>query len=172
MYLRILKKDLKRKKTMNVILLLFIILATTFVTSSVNNIVTVTNALDYYFDKAGVTDYFAATMNKSGEGHISEVLDAIPAIQSYGIEDVFYVMPAHIFVDGQNEIIQNTSALMSFTDAKLNYFEKDNQRLEEVAEGTAFVSGKVLAQNNIDRMTFRCLYRLSEPARTHHSVQT
>lgn len=149
MYLRILKKDLKRKKTMNVILLLFIILATTFVTSSVNNIVTVTNALDYYFDKAGVTDYFAATMNKSGEGHISEVLDAIPAIQSYGIEDVFYVMPAHIFVDGQNEIIQNTSALMSFTDAKLNYFEKDNQRLEEVAEGTAFVSGKVLAQNNI-----------------------
>ena len=36
MYLRILKKDLKRKKTMNVILLIFVILAATFIASSAN----------------------------------------------------------------------------------------------------------------------------------------
>ena len=42
MYLNILKKDLKRKKAMNIILLLFIILATMFVSSSVNNIINVT----------------------------------------------------------------------------------------------------------------------------------
>ena len=49
MFFRILKKDLKRKKTMNVILLLFVVLAAMFVASSVNNIITVTNGLDYYF---------------------------------------------------------------------------------------------------------------------------
>lgn len=43
MYLNILKKDLKSKKTMNMILLVFIILATMFVSSSVNNILRVTN---------------------------------------------------------------------------------------------------------------------------------
>lgn len=54
MYFNILKKDLKRKKTMNIILLLFIILATTFVSSSVNNMIAVTTALDSYFEKAGM----------------------------------------------------------------------------------------------------------------------
>ena len=58
MYLSILKKDLKRKKTMNIILLIFIILATMFVSSSVNNILNVTSALDSYLDMANVPDYF------------------------------------------------------------------------------------------------------------------
>ena len=51
MYLRILRKDLKRKKTMNIILLIFILLSATFIASSVNNIVTVSTALDYFFEK-------------------------------------------------------------------------------------------------------------------------
>ena len=46
------KKDLKRKKTMNIILLLFVILATVFVASGINNVVTVMNGTDYYFQKA------------------------------------------------------------------------------------------------------------------------
>ena len=37
MNLKILKKDLKRKKSMNFILLLFVMLATTFIAASVNN---------------------------------------------------------------------------------------------------------------------------------------
>ena len=48
MYLRILKKDLKRKKTMNIILLMFIILASTFMAVSANNILTVISGTDYY----------------------------------------------------------------------------------------------------------------------------
>ena len=57
MYLNILKKDLKRKKAMNVILLVFIILATMFVSSSVNNIVSVTSALDNYLAMADRLSY-------------------------------------------------------------------------------------------------------------------
>ena len=47
MYLNILKKDLKRKKAMNVILLIFIILATMFVASGLNNVFTVINGTDF-----------------------------------------------------------------------------------------------------------------------------
>ncbi|MDE7212160.1 MAG: hypothetical protein K2O03_12075 [Lachnospiraceae bacterium] len=61
MYLRILKKDLKRKKTMNAIVLIFIILAATFIASSVNNMFTITTALDDYFEMAEVPDYWFAT---------------------------------------------------------------------------------------------------------------
>ena len=42
---------------MNLILLIFIILASTFISCSANNILSVMTALDYYFDKAGVPDY-------------------------------------------------------------------------------------------------------------------
>lgn len=61
MYFNILKKDLKRKKTMNVILLIFVILAATFIASSANNTITVSNALDSYFSKANTPDYWFAT---------------------------------------------------------------------------------------------------------------
>lgn len=56
MYRNILKHDLKRKKTMNVILLIFVILSATFMASSVNNIMAVTSGLDYFFEKANVSD--------------------------------------------------------------------------------------------------------------------
>ena len=50
MFFRILKKDLKRKRTMNFILFLFIILATMFLASSVSNLMAVTGAVDYFME--------------------------------------------------------------------------------------------------------------------------
>ncbi|MBQ8914519.1 MAG: hypothetical protein IJ054_10825, partial [Lachnospiraceae bacterium] len=67
MFFRILKKDLKRKKTMNIILLLFVILSAMFVAASVNTIFTVVSGLDYYFDKAGLDgNYFVISMSREG----------------------------------------------------------------------------------------------------------
>ena len=63
MFFRILKKDLQRKKTMNLILLIFIVLATMFVASGTNNVVTVMNGTDYYLDKAGIGDFMAQSQN-------------------------------------------------------------------------------------------------------------
>lgn len=48
MFFRILVKDLKRKKTMNVILLLFIILAAMFLAGSVDNLIAVNGAIDHF----------------------------------------------------------------------------------------------------------------------------
>ena len=57
MFFDILKRDLKRKKTMNVIVLLFVILSVMFISSSVTNLLAVTGSLDSFLDKAGVGDY-------------------------------------------------------------------------------------------------------------------
>ena len=70
MYTDILKKDLKRKKTMNIILLLFIILAVTFISSSVNNVIAVSTALDNYFKKAEVPDYWICVSDMLSLIHI------------------------------------------------------------------------------------------------------
>ena len=61
MFWRILKKDLKRKKTMNIILLLFVILGSMFAAAAVNNIIAVTGGIEHYFDAADVPDIIVLT---------------------------------------------------------------------------------------------------------------
>ena len=53
MYFGILKRDLKRKKTMNTILLIFMILSVMFVSSSVNTMLSVMSATDRFLDLSG-----------------------------------------------------------------------------------------------------------------------
>lgn len=91
MFIRILKKDLKRKKSINIILFLFICLATIFVASGLNNVISVVNGTDYYFDKAGIGDYNILTMGggNSKKG-LDEYLDGEAAVKSYKLENVLY----------------------------------------------------------------------------------
>ena len=76
MFFDILKRDLKRKKTMNVIILLFVILSVMFISSSVMNLTAVTGSLDSFFDKAGVGDY--VVFERSGG-----TVKAADAVQRY-----------------------------------------------------------------------------------------
>ena len=74
MLFRILKKDLKRKKVMNAILLCFILLATMFVASGISNVVSVMNGTDSYLDKAGIGDYVVISMGADSKASIDEIL--------------------------------------------------------------------------------------------------
>ncbi len=74
---RILKKDLKKRKGVNLILFLFIAIATVFLASSVNNILVVTPAVDYYMDYANVPDvYFNIVGTEEEEGRSTAGLQA------------------------------------------------------------------------------------------------
>ena len=143
MYFRILKKDLNRKKTMNIIVLLFIILATLFVSSSVNNIITVVTALDSFFEKAGVRNYFVTTMDKVITTPITEVLDNIEVVDSYGVEHILYISSDNILYEGEKlDVFNNSAVLHSFEDAELTYFHSDNKPLQEVEPGKVYITGK------------------------------
>lgn len=149
MYLNILKRDLKRKKTMNVILLLFIILATTFVSSSANNLLTVTTALDGYFELAEMPDYFVATIDR-GNNAIIKILDNEPKVDSYGVEQILYMTFDNIIYNDEDfDGVQGATALMSFEDAQINYFDKNNKIIEEVEEGTIVISAKFMNKFDI-----------------------
>ncbi|MGC4019792.1 MAG: ABC transporter permease [Muricomes sp.] len=150
MYLNILKKDMKRKKTMNIILLLFIILSATFVSSSVNNIIAVYSGIDYYFDKAGMADYFVATIDRGDSHKVTDSLDQIKEIDSYGIEPVIYMNSTNILKDGKKlPSMSNTSVLMNYEDAQITYFDKNNNPIAPVKSGTVWLSAKSLEKNNL-----------------------
>ncbi|MBQ8297384.1 MAG: ABC transporter permease [Ruminococcus sp.] len=143
MYLNILKKDLKRKKAMNVIMLVFIILATMFVSSSVNNIVSVTTALDDYLEMADAPDYLAATMNKSHSIDIDGVINEASSVESYKKEKTLWLSSSDFsFEDESASISTGTNMLQSSSGISMNYFLDDGSILETVNKGELYMTSR------------------------------
>ena len=148
MCINILKKDLKRKKTMNIILLIFIIIATMFVSSSVNNIISVSSALDNYFSKAGMSDYFIVTKKVNGkDGDVGEILDKSDFVDNYRTENVTYVNADQIKPDKMAST--SITILMPVTESKINYFNKDNEIISNVNDGEVYISQKSLEKSGV-----------------------
>ena len=139
MYLNILKKDLKRKKAMNMILLLFIILATMFVSSSVNNIINVTTALDNYFEMANAPDYFVATMNKNLSVDIDETVGSASAVDCYAMENILFLSSDNFIFEDEDIVINGGTNLVQ-SDIWMNYFLSDGSILETVKPGEFYMT--------------------------------
>ena len=120
MFFDILKRDLKRKKTMNVIILLFVILSVMFISSSVMNLTAVTGSLDSFFDKAGVGDY--VVFERSG--------GTVKAAEEK---------------DSQNA---NTSMVCCLSHQIQRYFDGSDNEITEVADGEVYVRQSLLDNSN------------------------
>ena len=143
MYLQILKKDLKRKKAMNVILLVFIILTSMFMSSGVSNIITVTTALDSYFEMADVPDYWVLSENKSSDKDICGTLENASAIDEFRIEEFIRMSQSNIMRVGEPLNDSNANqilVLQSDRDMGMNYFLDDESILKSVPKGEIYVA--------------------------------
>ena len=151
MYLNILKKDLKRKKAMNIILLVFVILATMFVSSSVNNILTATTSLDRYMDMANAPDYFGRTMNKAMDVDVDGILDSAPSIDSYSAETILVMTKDNIILEPDVTPIQGGSHfLMSDDQFSQNYFLSDDSVLKSVPQGQIYITAALARANGLE----------------------
>ena len=139
MYLNILKKELKRKRAMNMILLLFIILATMFVSSSVNNIINVTTALDNYFEMADAPDYFAAAMNKNLAVDIDEMVSLASEVDRYATENILFLSTNNFIYEDEDIVIGEGTNLVH-SDICMNYFLSDGSILETVRQGEFYMT--------------------------------
>lgn len=61
MLVKILKKDFRRKKLMNIILFIFLVTAGTLVSSSTNLLLSTISAIDYFIEESDVADLIAVT---------------------------------------------------------------------------------------------------------------
>lgn len=135
MFLRILKKDIKRKKTMNIILLIFVILAVTFMASSANNLITVSTALENYFEKAGIPDYWFATMNASDTARFEEF--AKENGYDYYISQMIQIEPKNVLIEGKKLYYSSTLALSGLGGMKT--FDKNNEEITHINDGEIYV---------------------------------
>lgn len=147
MYLRILKKDLKRKKTMNVILLIFVILATTFVASSANNMVSVITALDSFFEKAEMPDYWICFTDQ-GEAWKFEDF-AKEKKYDYRKGKLLQIDPKDVSIGGVALEYSNTLCLSSMKNST-KIFDTGDREIKKVEDGEIYLTGEMFhsSENN------------------------
>lgn len=136
MYVRILKKDLKRKKTMNVILLIFVILAATFIASSANNLITVSSALDRFFEKANTPDYWFVSTNTPDIERFKAFAEADG--YEYHISRLIQIEAKNVLVDGQKLGYSNTVCLSTLGGTHI--FDKNNEEITHISDGEIYAA--------------------------------
>ena len=145
MFWRILKKDLKRKKTMNIILLLFVILCSMFAAAAVNNIIAVTGGIAYYFDAADVPDVIVMALN-SGENDLEEKLGELTSGKEIKTEHWLCVISSKYFKYNGKELdnFTNAAGLISDREMAINYFDENNHIIESVDKGCFYANAPFL----------------------------
>ena len=149
MFFDILKRDLKRKKTMNVIILLFVVLSVMFISSSVMNLTAMTGSLDSFFDKAGVGDYVVFERS-GGTVKVADAVKNADGVTDFKQEECIF-LSEHKFVghvkenDSQNA---NTSLVCCLSHQIQRYFDGSDNEITEVADGEVYVRQSLLDNSN------------------------
>ena len=145
MFWRILKKDLKRKKTMNIILLLFVILCSMFAAAAMNNIIAVTGGIEHYFDEADVPDV-TVLMMFSGENDLEEKMGELDSVKEIRTEHWLCVASSNYFRHNGKELDNFTNAawLLSDREMAINYFDENNNIIESVDKGCFYANAPFL----------------------------
>ena len=146
MYLRILKKDLKRKRTMNIILLIFVILAATFIASSANNLITVNGALDNFFEKANVPDYWFVSTSAADIKRFEDF--ANENNYDYSVSRLIQIEPKNVLVEGKKLEYSNTLALSPLGGIKI--FDKNNEEITHINDGEVYVTNFIFTSEEND----------------------
>lgn len=137
MFFHILQRDLKRKKTMNFIILLFVILAVTFIASSAGNLAAVAGSLDQYFEQADVGDYMVLERGENGKS-AAEIAHGLDCVTKVRVETILYNTDGVRF-NGES-IASSAIDLISSIDNRIeHYYDGDNNELTEIPLGGAYV---------------------------------
>lgn len=127
---------------MNTVLLLFVIMSAMFASSSVNNMVSVYGGIDYFCDKAGMSDYVVVTLRTGGECPAEKTIDEAPSIKENRREDIILIASKNIKKDGKKYVdFENPGIITSIDDAKLTYFNMRDEEITEVPKGHIYLGG-------------------------------
>ena len=131
---------------MNVILLIFVILAATFIASSANNLITVNGALDNFFEKANIPDYWFVSTNSADIERFKKFADENG--YDYHISRFIQAEPKNVLVEGEKFEYSNTLALSELGGIKI--FDKNDEEITHINDGEIYVSNFIFTSTEND----------------------
>lgn len=139
---------------MNFILLVFVVLATTFIAGSVHNLKVVINGLDYYFEKAGIGDFTICarsgknTEKSDNDREIEDFLGGSKYVSGYNVDDMLILNQDNIEGIGDTEIdFNNYLCAISVEMSNQSFFDEDNIKIKEIPEGEVYLPRKMINEN-------------------------
>lgn len=155
-----LRKDLTKRAGINVVLGLFIFLATVFLSISIKNIVCVVNGIDFFIEKSNVSDVVCMMSDKSENDEIKDLLEKNDKVQDYEFGELALLLPDQIKL-GQSKDGYNAKkeSRIFFSTMPTKYhltFNEENQ-LFEVNPGEIAITSIEAKRNHLktgDKITF------------------
>lgn len=157
MNIRILKKDLKRKKSINLIILLFIFLSATFIASSLNNFSVIQTGVDQFMELSELADFSIITMGgnfdavSENDQNIEKFLKDNAQVNKFTVDEQLYLTSNQTKLDsGKHLEMANTMIFSSLPSKGQKFFKEDNQELAEVEDGKVYLNQQRLLENNLE----------------------
>jgi len=149
MTINILKKDMKRKKTMNVILLLFITLCTVFLASSVSNIVIVSNGIEFFAQRSHLADYLIFTGSESSDEFREWLLESEYVIE-FSKDETFNIPTSDVLIRGSDEYDEIGGVLISTLPDMFNFpLNEADEVITQINRGDMIISFSQANRHNI-----------------------
>ena len=167
MFWRILKKDLKRKRTMNAILLMFVILCSMFAAASVNNIVAVTGGIEHFFNISDVPEVIVSLTHDSEEKNKIENIKGIREIRT---DCPMYIYSSKYFRFKGKKLDNfiNPAVILSDNEMGIKYFDSDNKVIKSVEKGHFYCTSTFIQyldvkegdefELNVDGFQYKLIY--------------
>ena len=157
MYLNILKRDLKRKKTMNFIILLFVILSSMFFSSGMNNIVSVLGGVDRFMDMAGMKDYLVIISEPDDRDVFGEQLGTCDAVRNYTRETTLICTTDTLTIRGSETCGFGMGLLVPASENGIRCFDSSNEWITSAERGKVYITNSFAEKADIkegDTVTF------------------
>ena len=152
MFLQILKKDLARKKVMNLTLFLFIILAVMFVSSGWNNVLVAMNGMDETIRQANIGDYYIYSSSENSKEEMKTLKEKIPEMKEYWMDQMLGCGPGMVEGVGTDKREGNGNVLFQVPDERgMHFFDESNKQIRKVREGHVWVGGTFLQKNGLKK---------------------
>ncbi len=156
MFFKILRKDLKRKKSMNVILLIFVMLATMFISASLNNLMVVLDGVDHFLKQAQLGDFTIVSMGgtpqeiSENDVAIEEFLFDNAQVESFEAGD--YLIPSRnqiLCPDGTEIKTGSTMMITSVESSNQRFYDERNGEIEGVKPGEIYLHRTLMSDNGL-----------------------
>ena len=153
MLFKVLRKDLRKKKSINIIIVIFVFMATLFIATSVNQLLVTVNGLGNFFEIAEVADYNIFSIGSLGteltnaDRHVLEVLDEEiekGIVKSYTFDMGFWFTGRDLRLNGENVKFSAGIVANTADNSMTKFFDKDNNEIKDVEDGYIYLGTTIM----------------------------
>lgn len=156
MQFKILKKDLKRKKSINITIMIFVIMTTMFVASSINNLRVSMNGVEEFMDISHLADFtLVVSCDELGseeeqKKEVKDFLDDNEYVKDYYLDESFILSSVNLlFADKDKYLKFENTAFAQVNTGNQVFFDGNNKEIKSVESGTVYVPEILLTNNDL-----------------------